>query len=112
MISEKAKGLLEDQGTYNVLTNVKQLPSKKTILRISSQRMNNSSSSRNWDGCFDGLLKQNYNIRAELQHSMSFRLQGGAPMYVCTKQHSGQWLIKATDNYRLESRVRLKAWVL
>lgn len=27
MIFEKTKGLLDDQGTYNVFTNVKQLPS-------------------------------------------------------------------------------------
>jgi hypothetical protein len=30
-------------------------------------------------------------------------------MYICADQQSGQWLIKAIDNHRLESGARLKA---
>jgi hypothetical protein len=30
-------------------------------------------------------------------------------IYICTDQHSGQWLIKATENHWLESGARLKA---
>jgi hypothetical protein len=44
----------------------------------------------------------------ELPHLMSYRLEGGA-LYICTDKQSGQWLVRATDNYRLESGARLKA---
>ncbi|PNF15260.1 hypothetical protein B7P43_G00966 [Cryptotermes secundus] len=45
----------------------------------------------------------------ELPHLKSYRLEGGPPIHICAHQQSGQWLIKATDNYRLESGARLKA---
>jgi hypothetical protein len=45
----------------------------------------------------------------ELPHLKSYRLEGGALIYMCDDQESGQWLIKALDNYRLESGARLKA---
>jgi hypothetical protein len=45
----------------------------------------------------------------ELPHLKSYRLEGGALIYMCADQESGQWLIKATDNYWLESGARLKA---
>jgi hypothetical protein len=45
----------------------------------------------------------------ELPHLKSYRLEGGALIYICADQQSGQWLIKAIDNYRLESGARLKA---
>lgn len=45
----------------------------------------------------------------ELPHLKSHRLEGGALIYICADQQSGQWLIKAIDNYRLESGARLKA---
>jgi hypothetical protein len=47
--------------------------------------------------------------KRELPHLRSFRLEGGALMYVCTNQQSDQWLIRATDNHRLGSGARLKA---
>jgi hypothetical protein len=47
--------------------------------------------------------------KGELPHLRSFRLEGGALMYVCADQQSGQWLIRATDNHRLGSGARLKA---
>jgi hypothetical protein len=45
----------------------------------------------------------------ELSHLKSYRLEGGALIYICADQQSGQWLIKAIDNHRLESGARLKA---
>jgi hypothetical protein len=45
----------------------------------------------------------------EIQHLKSYRLDRGALIYMFADQQSGQWLIKATDNYRLESDARLKA---
>jgi hypothetical protein len=39
----------------------------------------------------------------------SFRLERGAPMYVCDNQESDQWLITATDDHRLGPRARLMA---
>jgi hypothetical protein len=38
----------------------------------------------------------------------SYTLKGGALMYICTNQQSGQWLIRATDNHRLESGARMR----
>jgi hypothetical protein len=40
-------------------------------------------------------------LKGELPHLRSFRLEGGALLYVCSNQQSGQWLIRATDNHRL-----------
>jgi hypothetical protein len=40
----------------------------------------------------------------ELPHLKSYRLQGGALIYLCADQHFGQWLVKAIDNCRAESR--------
>jgi hypothetical protein len=45
----------------------------------------------------------------ELAHLKSYRLEGGALIYTCTDQQSGQWLIRAIDNHRLGSGARLKA---
>jgi hypothetical protein len=45
----------------------------------------------------------------ELPHSKSYRLEGGTLIYICADQQSGQWLIRATDNHRLESGARLMA---
>jgi hypothetical protein len=47
--------------------------------------------------------------KGELPHLRSFRLEGGALMYMCTDQQTGQQLITATDNHRLGSEARLKA---
>jgi hypothetical protein len=46
--------------------------------------------------------------KEELPHLNSYRLMG-ALIYACTDQQSGQWLIKATDDHRLESGGTLKA---
>jgi hypothetical protein len=45
----------------------------------------------------------------ELPHLKSYRPEGGALIYTCADQQSGQWLIKAIDKYRLESGAKLKA---
>jgi hypothetical protein len=45
----------------------------------------------------------------ELPHLKSYRLEGGALIYTCADQESGQWLIRAIDNHRLGSGARLKA---
>ncbi|PNF26441.1 hypothetical protein B7P43_G16453 [Cryptotermes secundus] len=47
--------------------------------------------------------------KGELPHLKSYRLVGGALIYTCANQQSGQWLTKAIDNQRLESGARLKA---
>jgi hypothetical protein len=39
---------------------------------------------------------------AELQYLKSYRQEGGALIYLCADQQSGQWLIKAIDYHRLE----------
>jgi hypothetical protein len=44
----------------------------------------------------------------ELPHLKSYRLEGGTLIYICADQQSGQWLIKAIDNHRLETGARLK----
>jgi hypothetical protein len=46
--------------------------------------------------------------KGELPHLRSFRLEGSALLYVCPDQQSGQWLIRYTDNHRLQSGIRLK----
>jgi hypothetical protein len=45
----------------------------------------------------------------ELPHLKSYRQEGDALIYICAVQQSGQWLIKAIDNHRLESGSRMKA---
>jgi hypothetical protein len=45
----------------------------------------------------------------ELPLLKSHRLEGGALIYMCANQQSGQWLIRAIGNHRLESGARLKA---
>jgi hypothetical protein len=45
----------------------------------------------------------------ELPHLNSYKLEGGALIYTCANQQSGQWLIRAIDNHRLGSGARLKA---
>jgi hypothetical protein len=45
----------------------------------------------------------------ELPHLKSYRLEGGALIYMCADQQSGQWLIKTIDNHRLESGAWLNA---
>jgi hypothetical protein len=45
----------------------------------------------------------------ELPHLKSYRLEGGALIYICANQQSGQWLIRATENHRLGTGARLKA---
>ncbi|PNF41280.1 hypothetical protein B7P43_G01460, partial [Cryptotermes secundus] len=47
--------------------------------------------------------------KVELPHLKSYRLLGGALIYICADQQSGQWLIRAIDNHRLQSGTRLKA---
>jgi hypothetical protein len=37
----------------------------------------------------------------KLPHLKSYRLEGGALIYICADQQSGHWLIKAIDNRRL-----------
>jgi hypothetical protein len=44
----------------------------------------------------------------ELPHLKSYRLEGGALIYRCANQRSGQWLVKATDNHRMGTGARLK----
>jgi hypothetical protein len=39
----------------------------------------------------------------ELPRLKSYRLEGGALIYTCVNQQSGQWLIKTIDNHRLGS---------
>jgi hypothetical protein len=36
-------------------------------------------------------------------------LEGGALIYICANQQSGEWLIRVIDNHRLGSGARLKA---
>jgi hypothetical protein len=48
-------------------------------------------------------------LLGELPHLKSYRLEGGALIYTCGDQQSGQWLIIAIDNHRLGSGARLKA---
>jgi hypothetical protein len=45
----------------------------------------------------------------ELQHLKSYGLEGGALIYTCADQQSGQWLVKAINHHRLGIGVRLKA---
>jgi hypothetical protein len=45
----------------------------------------------------------------DLPHLKFSRLEGGALIYICADQQSGQWLIRAIDNHRLGSGARLKA---
>jgi hypothetical protein len=45
----------------------------------------------------------------ELPDLKFYRLEGGALIYTCADQQSGQWLIKVIDNHRLKSGARLKA---
>jgi hypothetical protein len=47
----------------------------------------------------------------ELPHLMSYRLEKSALIYVCADHQSGQWLIRAIDNYRLGTETILKATV-
>jgi hypothetical protein len=44
----------------------------------------------------------------ELPRLKSYRLEGGALIYTCVDQQSGQWLIETIDNHRLGSGGRLK----
>jgi hypothetical protein len=44
----------------------------------------------------------------ELPDLKSYRLEGGALIYTCANQQSGQWLVRATDNHRLGTGARLK----
>jgi hypothetical protein len=44
----------------------------------------------------------------ELPHLKSYRLEGGALIYICADQQSGQWLSKAINNHSLETGTRLK----
>jgi hypothetical protein len=45
----------------------------------------------------------------ELPHLKSYRLEGDRLIYICADQQSGQWLVKAIDNHRLETGASLKA---
>jgi hypothetical protein len=45
----------------------------------------------------------------ELLRLKSYRLEGGALIYLCVDPQSGQWLIRAVDNNELGSRGKLKA---
>jgi hypothetical protein len=40
-------------------------------------------------------------------HLKSYRLEGGALIYICADQQSDQWLIKAIDNHRLGTGAKL-----
>jgi hypothetical protein len=44
----------------------------------------------------------------EPAHLKSYWLEGGALIYRCANQQSGQWLVKAIDNHRLGTEARLK----
>ncbi|PNF41014.1 hypothetical protein B7P43_G08808 [Cryptotermes secundus] len=44
----------------------------------------------------------------ELPHLKPYRLEGGALLYTCADQQSGQWLMRTIDNHRLKSGARLK----
>jgi hypothetical protein len=46
---------------------------------------------------------------AELPRLKSYRLEGGALIYMCVDQQSGQWLIKTIGSHGLGSGDRLKA---
>jgi hypothetical protein len=48
-------------------------------------------------------------IPLELPYLKSYRWERGALIYVCANKQSGQWLIKATDNQRMVSGVKLRA---
>jgi hypothetical protein len=41
------------------------------------------------------------NVKGEIPHMRSLRLEGDAIMYVCSDQQTGQWLIIVTKNHRL-----------
>jgi hypothetical protein len=43
----------------------------------------------------------------ELLHIKSYRLEGGALIYICADQQSSQWFIRAIDNHRLGSGLRM-----
>jgi hypothetical protein len=45
----------------------------------------------------------------EIPHLKSYRLEGGALLYICADQQSDQWLIRAIDNHRLGSGARMNA---
>jgi hypothetical protein len=65
--------------------------------------MTRTASWKNWEKMFCP------NPIGELPHLKSYRLEGGALLYICADQQSGQWFIKAIDNHRLGSGTRLKA---
>jgi hypothetical protein len=46
--------------------------------------------------------------KGKLPHIKSYRLEGGALIYISADQQSGQWLVKAIDNQRLGIGARLK----
>jgi hypothetical protein len=44
----------------------------------------------------------------ELLHLKSYKIEGGALIYICADQKSGQWLSKAINNHRLKTGTMLK----
>jgi hypothetical protein len=44
----------------------------------------------------------------ELPHPKPYSLEGGALIYICADQQSGQWLTKAIGNHKLRTGARLK----
>jgi hypothetical protein len=74
----------------------------KPAYEISAKGRNETSGSKPARG-------KTKNYSPEGPHLISYRLVGGALIYVCADQQSSQWLIKAIDNHRLKSGTRLKA---
>jgi hypothetical protein len=95
---------LSGPGTYKeALTNIKMAIFKKTYPEDKLIGDNSSS-------IFEelGRVLRGTPI-GELPHLKSYRLEGGALIYICADQQSGQWLVRAIDNHRLDSGARLKA---
>jgi hypothetical protein len=91
-------------GTYKeVLTNIKIAIFKEAYPedKLTEDDLNNILEELGRELCGTPL--------GELPHLKSCRLEGGALIYTCANQQSGQWLVRATDNHRLGSGARLKA---
>jgi hypothetical protein len=91
-------------GTYKeVLTNIK-------IAIVKENHPVDKLTKDNQDQTLDELGRVFHGTpKRELPHLRSFRLEGGALIFVCADQVSGQWLIKAIDKQRLVSEARLNA---
>jgi hypothetical protein len=97
---------LKGPGTYTeALTNIRIAIFKETYPEDKLTEDDQNSILETLGG--GGVLRRT--PREELPHLKSYRLVGGARIYACGDQQSGQWLIKAIDDHRLESGFRLKA---